>query len=189
MKKRVAMAKQRHGKMRHIWSSNEIHTKLKLRLYVASVCSIMTYGSEAWYIDDEVGRVLNGANSLMVSKITGRSPHEEAKPQTRTFDLVKSIRARRLQWLGHILRMKLNPDGTERLIKSAVRHMYLNPKKGDLLMDAPNVASWRELCMWADDRDKWRTRVRALRAPKIGVTTSIGHHVVLASDFTFSIST
>ena len=85
--------------------------------------------------------------------------------------------------------MKLNPDDTERLIKSAVRHMYQNPKKGDLLMDTPNVASWRELCMWADDRDKWRTRVRALRAPKIGVTTSIGHHVVLASDFTFSIST
>ena len=52
-------------------------------------------------------------------------------------------------------------------------------------MDAPTVASWRELCMWADDRDKWRTRVRALRAPKIGVTTSIGHHVVLTSDFTF----
>ena len=30
-------------------------------------------------------------------------------------------------------------------------------RKGDLLMDAPNVASWRELCMRADDRDKWRT--------------------------------
>ena len=100
-----------------------------MRLYVASVCSIMTYGSEAWLIDEEVSRVLNGANSLMVSKITGKSPHEEAKPQTRTFDLVKSIRARRLQWLGHILRMQLNPDGTERLIKSAVRHMYQNPKK------------------------------------------------------------
>ena len=56
-------------------------------------------------------------------------------------------------------------------------------------MDAPDVASWRELCMWADDRDKWRARVRALRAPKIGVTTSIGHHVVLASEFTFSVST
>ena len=80
--------------------------------------------------------------------------------------------------------MKPNPDGTERLIKSAVRHMYQNPKKGDMLMDAPNVTSWRELCMWVDDRDKWRARVRALRAPRVGVTTSIGHHVVLASDIT-----
>ena len=73
--------------------------------------------------------------------------------------------------------MNPNPDGTERLIKSAVRHMFQNPKKDNLLMDAPNVASWRELCMWADDRDKWRTRVRALHSPKIGVTTSIGHCV------------
>ena len=56
-------------------------------------------------------------------------------------------------------------------------------------MDAPNVASWRELCMWDDDRDKWRARVRTLCAPKIGVTTSIGHHVVLVSEFAFSIST
>ena len=31
--------------------------------------------------------------------------------------------------------------------------MYQNPKKGNLLMDAPNVASWRELCMWSDDRE------------------------------------
>ena len=90
----------------------------------------------------------------MVSKITGRSPHEEAKAQTHTFDLIKSIRAQRLQWLGHILRMTLNPDGTERLVKSAVRYMFQNPKKRDLLMDAPTTALWRELCMWADDRDK-----------------------------------
>ena len=124
----------------------------------------------------------------MVSKITGKSPHEEAKPQTHTFDLMKSIRARRLQWLGHILRMAPNPDGKERLVKSAVRFMFQNPKKGDILMDAPTVASWRELCTWADDKDKWRTRVRKLRAPAIGVTTSIGHHIVPSSEFSFTVS-
>ena len=66
--------------------------------------------------------------------------------------------------------------------------MFQNPKKGDILMDAPTVASWRELYMWADDRDKWRTRVRKLRAPAIGVTTSIGHHIVPSSEFSFTVS-
>ena len=56
----------------------------------------MTYGSEAWQLDDEVARALNGANSQMVSTITGKSPHEEASKDTRTFDLLRWIRARRL---------------------------------------------------------------------------------------------
>ena len=32
-------------------------------------------------------------------------------------------------------------------------------------------------------------RVRSLRAPAIGVTTSIGHHIVPSSTFSFSVST
>ena len=125
----------------------------------------------------------------MVSKITGKSPHEEVKPQTHTFDLIESIRTRFLQWSVHILHMTPNPDGKERLVKSVVTFMFQNPKKGDLLMGAPTVASWRELCMWAEDRDKWRTRVRKLLDPAIGVTVSIGHHIVPSSEFSFTVST
>ena len=39
-----------------------------------------------------------------------------------------------------------------------MRHMLLNPKKDDLLMDDAKVTSWRELCMWDGDKDKWRVR-------------------------------
>ena len=44
---RIAAARQRFGKMRHIWADKRIHLNLRLRLYKSSVCSIMTYGSEA----------------------------------------------------------------------------------------------------------------------------------------------
>ena len=87
----------------------------------------------------------------MVSVITGRTAHEEAS-EGKTFNIVRWIRARRLQWLGHILRM-----GTDRKLKQAVFEMFRAPKEGDLLMDAPDRESWRGLCTYTCDRDYWRT--------------------------------
>ena len=125
----------------HLWRAKRLHLNLRIRLYVASVWSILTYGSEAWTLTPEACRRLNGANSRMVSIIIGENQHEEPSEDTRTVDLVRWIRVWRLQWLGHILRMTSNPDDKERLVKSAVRYMFQNPKKWDLLMDAPTVTS------------------------------------------------
>ena len=155
---RIAMALQRFGKLRHIWRDNELHINLRLRLYRACICSIMTYGSEAWRLTKNVIAALNGANARMVCVITGRTAHQEASAKWRTFNLVRWVRARRLQWLGHILRL----DRT-RQIKHAAYEMFTAPLPGDLLMDAPTCGSWRELCTYACDREYWRARVRQMR--------------------------
>ena len=115
VKKRMTMARQRFGKLRHLWKSKDLHIKLRIRLYKASACSILTCGSEAWFLTEDVRKKINGANASMMSTITGNTPREEATKKTQTFDLVKWIRARRLQWLGHILRM-----GPERTLKRAI---------------------------------------------------------------------
>ena len=47
VKIRIATARQRFGKMRHIWTNKELHINLRMRLYKSSVCSILTYGLEA----------------------------------------------------------------------------------------------------------------------------------------------
>ena len=84
-------------------------------------------------LDEKTKRALNGANSKMVSAITGRTTHEEAK-EGKTYDIVAGIRATRLRWLGHILRM---PE--KRMIHKAVKLLYSNRAEGDLLMDAPST--------------------------------------------------
>ena len=113
-------------------------------------------------------RALNGANNKMVSAITGRTIKEEAQQDGKTYDVVAGIRATRLRWLGHILRM---PE--KRMVRKAVKLLYNNRAEGDLLMDAPATESWEELTALAGDledesmatarRKEWRQRVRAIK--------------------------
>ena len=84
----------------------------------------------------------------MVSIITRKTPHEETSAATCTFNLVSWIRSRRMQWLGHILRMN-----DSRLINKAFMLMYTKRQPGDLLMDAPASHNWTELCQRTAHRD------------------------------------
>ena len=173
VKRRIAMAKARAGQLRHILSSEEVSLDLRLRLYIAGCCSIMTYGAEAWLLDEEACRKLNGANAYMLAHITGNHRHYEASPDTTTFNLLLWIRARRLRWLGHILRLsdkrwKKTPEGKklvheERLIKKAIRHTHAYRQQGDMLMDIDYGTSWEDLVDMAQDRDAWKLRVAGLK--------------------------
>ena len=118
----------------------------------------------------------------MLSVISGKTPHEEASKDTRTFDLLRWIRARRLQWLGHIMRM-----GKDRKLKQAVYEMFRAPKPGDLLMDAPKVKSWYELGAYAWDKEYWKARVRSMRQRPV-VRIDIGKHVEASSWAPFTVS-
>ena len=135
---KVVRATKTAGKIRNIWSSRNIPLQLKLRIYKTGVCSQLAYGSEAWKLNADTIRIINGANSRMLHHITDKTMHEEASRDTRAFDIIVWIRARRLQWLGHILRMKPDENGNERLLHLAVRHMHQEREQGDLLDDTPN---------------------------------------------------
>ena len=121
----------------------------------------MVYGAEGWLLDDQTCKILNGANGSMMSHITGKSIKDESSKKTRTFNLIKWIRARRLKWLGHILRL---PE--ERFISKATRTIYDHRQIGDLLMDAPDTTNWDELRKYAANREQWRVRVRRLKPAK-----------------------
>ena len=72
------MVSQRFSKMRHLWKGKDPHLNLRMRLYKATVCSVLTYDSEAWILTEEVRKTINGANTVMLAIITDKTVNQEA---------------------------------------------------------------------------------------------------------------
>ena len=82
---------------------------------------------------------------------------QEATAATTTFNILKWVRARRLQWLGHILRL---PEG--RLVRTAVEQIHSSRAEGNILMDVPEC-TWQDLLKAAGKRDAWKAKVKEIK--------------------------
>ena len=132
------------------------HTKI-ISLYDVAVCSLLCYGCETWALSAQTMRCLNGANSRMLTHITGKSIREEARPLTTSLNLVRRIRVRRYRWLGHIL--LTHPS---RLIHQALKEQSDTNLPGNLLMDAPPYHSLTQLRNLARDRATWSANIAGI---------------------------
>ena len=155
IKARITKAQLRCRQLRNMLHSDHLSVQINVRLYIAAVGSLMTYGAETWDLNAKTRRKLNGANSLMLASFTGKSIREEARPESTSYNLVHHIRVRRFRWLGHILR-----EGQGRLVYEAVKLQRENGKEGNLLMDAPPHQSLYHLQLIAEDKTYWRSLER-----------------------------
>ena len=73
---------KRCDQLRHLFDSPDLGTRIKIRLYIASVCSLLTYGCESWTLTNKVIRILNGSNSQMLSSVTDGSVRDEVRYNT-----------------------------------------------------------------------------------------------------------
>ena len=160
VRRRIGLATTRMGQLRNVFNSH-IPLTLKLKVYKTAVCSLLTYGSEAWNLSDETIAQLNGANARCLSRFTNKDAHAEASKYSRTYDLVGAIRQRRKSWLGHILRM-----GDERLVKHAARVQHRRGSAGNMFMDTPANYTFRDLEQIAANRTAWRRSNWSLRRTK-----------------------
>ena len=105
------------------WHSHRLHSgrspadhrlprAFKLMTYQLAVCSTLTQASEAWMITEPVSCV-NGFNSRCLHVITGQDYRVTATAPE--YDLLLTIRKRRLRYRGHIIRM---PD--RRVVRRAL---------------------------------------------------------------------
>ena len=155
VKARIARAMTRCGQLRNILDSDKIGLQLKLRLYEASVCSLLTFGCETWTLNRQVLGLINGANSRMLARFTGKSIPAEARPATCSLNLIHKIRQRRLRWVGHILRR-----GPDHITYTALAVQASRKQAGNLLMDAPPHNHLDDLAHLAMDRAAWSSMVR-----------------------------
>ena len=104
LKHRSDIAWGRFNEYRTSLTSTKLPVALRTRLYAVLVISTHVYGSSAWFFDEPLKRTLNNTNSKMLSVMTKRTVHEEAREPT--FDAVAHVLSRRRSYLGHILRMQ-----------------------------------------------------------------------------------
>ena len=121
VKEKIARALTRCGQLRLFLDSPYLSFAIKLRLYQAAVCSILSYGCETWTLDPVTMRKINGANSKILTRFTDKTIPQEARQATYSvnLNLLRHIRIRRFKWLGYILRA-----GPSRLTYQAVKEQH-----------------------------------------------------------------
>ena len=150
LKHRSDIAWARFNEYRTTLTSTKLPISLRIRLHIVLVVQTLIYGSSAWLLDEGLRRSVNGINSKMVSSITKRSIHEEAREPS--FRIMDHILKRRRAYLGHILRMP--PD---RMVRRFL--LELNPDSAPFipgsLLDDTNYTTVAEMIEAASHRDSW----------------------------------
>jgi len=136
--RRTAMARRTFNELYWMWSETQLPLQLKLRIFETNILNRVVWGSEGWLLTDAVIRQLNGWCSRCLSRITGKTPREEASARTQTMCLPGIIRYRRMKWLGHLLRNDPGDLTRQLLLRYAeVEARGMISVEGSILMDAP----------------------------------------------------
>ena len=112
IKRRIAIAKDSFSKLNPIFKNNNISIDTKVRVLKAYVWSILLYGCESWTISNELKKKLEAAEMWFIRRMlkiswtekkTNDAVLEEARLRR---SLMKTIRKRQMQFLGHLYRHK-----------------------------------------------------------------------------------
>ncbi|XP_078661569.1 uncharacterized protein LOC144905694 [Branchiostoma floridae x Branchiostoma belcheri] len=103
---RKAAAWRACNKMDKIWKS-DLSSKLKTRLFLSTVESVLLYGCEAWTVTPKLEKQLDGCYTRMLRRV--HNVHWEQHLTNKELyaglpKLSTKIRARRLRFAGHTLR-------------------------------------------------------------------------------------
>ena len=150
VKHRTDVAWGKFGEYRAVLTNTKLSVDLRLRLFAPIFGSTMLYGSSAWFTIKQVKKKINGVNSKMLSQITRRSIHDEAK--SPSFNAIKSMMHRRWSYLGHILRMDTSRSVRRFLLELSPSERPL--PEGSLFEQIP-FQTVAEAVLAAQDRERW----------------------------------
>lgn len=165
---RIAKSNNCAGGLNKILRSKEVSRNTKFRIYKSVLKPTLTFGCETWVMNQKnqwkieawerkiLRRILGGRNTVL---------GWERRMNTELYELYgeKSVgvfvKYRRLQWLGHLVRMEegrnvkdvawKKPEGKRK--KGRPRNRWIQAVEKDL--EEKRIRNWREL---ARDRKKWK---------------------------------
>ena len=99
---RLAIGRRQFNKLYRVYTNPDLPEDLRIDLFRSAAIGSGSYGCEAWFYTPEVCARINGWAAKMLSSITGRSVHEEAKDPT--LNVPAEFEKRQLATVGTILR-------------------------------------------------------------------------------------
>ena len=95
--------------MEKLWKSSIVDIRTKIRIFQASVISILLYGSETWliakYLMDSLDSFATSCYRIMLNiKRFDHVTNVEIYKRTNQLPLSDKIKRRQLTWVGYILR-------------------------------------------------------------------------------------
>ena len=171
VKVRKALAWSAGQKLSKIWKSN-LSRAIKVRLFLATVESVLLYGAETWTMTKALTREIDGSYTRMLRMALNVSWKEHRTNQELYQNLPPvsvKIRKRRLRLAGHCMRHEeeiagklvlWNPtDGKRSRGRPAITFI-------DNLLEDTGLHDIRELRMVMMDRQRWSTYVTNAGRPE-----------------------
>lgn len=154
-----------------LFTSNRLKKKTKITLYKILIRPIATYGADCWRLNNSDERMLLVFERRILRKIYGPVRETDGTYRVRFNhelerliegkNIVKFIKSRRLEWLGHVLRIN-NRRGPKVLLDAAFqdnrergrpRRRWLDDVQKDLkVMRVTNCQPWTVLGGGASQR-------------------------------------
>ena len=107
---RISKAAYAIHRLNKIWKDKNISLKTKMKLYRSNVVSSLTYGCETWQLTTSQENKLNAfdyTSLRRIMKIDWREhiTNEEIRARVKIPSVIDTIKKRRLNWFGHLIRM------------------------------------------------------------------------------------
>ena len=154
---------------RPLWRHRHISRRTKLRVYNASVLSILLYGAETWAITKSMENRIDGFDSRSLRRIehihwSQHVTNEEVRRRTQQPPATSLIAMRRVRWYGHLLRLPPDHPTKALLDFNPAEHGWRRPRGAPRTRWLDVVASDLRRCgvalqdapILAQDRRGWR---------------------------------
>ena len=113
IQRRKSLTLNASNKMNYIFKSNRIGIKLKIRTFITYVSSVYLYNSELWALTPTMENEIDAFHRRLLRYAIGISWPDKITNKrlyniTKVEKWSKSIKRRRLNWLGHLMRLPEN---------------------------------------------------------------------------------